>query len=46
MEMLSQGREGTISEVYNPNFLFLGLLVAHKEHHLTYHETLSFILGQ
>ena len=40
MEMLSQGREGTRSGVYNPKFIFLGLLVAHKEHPLTYRETL------
>ena len=46
MEMFSQGREGTESGVYNPNFMFLGLLVAHKEHPLTYHETLSFIFCQ
>jgi hypothetical protein len=30
MEMHSQGQEGTGSGVYNPNFMFLGLLVAHK----------------
>ena len=46
MEMLSQGQEGTESGVYNPNFLLLGLLVALKEHPLTYRDTLSFILGQ
>jgi hypothetical protein len=46
MEMLSQGREGTGSGVYKPNLLLLGLLVAHKEHPLTYLETLSFILDQ
>ena len=46
MEMISQGQEGTGSGVYNPNFLLLGLLLAHKEHPLAYHETLSFILGQ
>ena len=46
MEMIFQGREGTESGVYKPNFLFLDLLVAHKEHPLTYLETLSFILGQ
>jgi hypothetical protein len=46
MEMFSQGREGTESGLYKPNFLLLGSLVAHKEHPLTYLETLSFILGQ
>jgi hypothetical protein len=46
MEILSQGREGTGSGVYKPNFLLLGLLVAHNEHPRTYLETLSFILGQ
>ena len=43
MEMISQGREGTKSGVYNPNFMFTGLLATHKEHPLTYHETLSLI---
>ena len=43
MEILSQGREGTGSGVYKPNFRLLGLLVAHNEHPLTYLETLSFI---
>ena len=46
MEMLSQGREGTISGVYKPKFRLLVLLVAHNEHPQTYLETLSFILGQ
>jgi hypothetical protein len=46
MEILSQGREGTGSGVYKPNFRLLGLLVAHNEHPQTYLETLSFILGQ
>ena len=46
METLSQGREGIGSGVYKPNFLLLGLLVAHIIHPLIYLETVSFIHGQ
>ena len=36
IETLSQGWEGNGSGVYNPNFMLLCLLVAHKKHPLTY----------
>jgi hypothetical protein len=46
MEILFHGCEGTGSGVYNPNFLLLGLLVAHMTHPFIYLEIVSFIRGQ
>jgi hypothetical protein len=45
MEIISQGRVGTIKRWYRRFFLLLGLFVQQNIHPLIYHATYSWVMG-